>query len=111
MSGMVSAPVLAESLRRMTSADTQSKDSKVASLTVKVDTGLGDTEFSGFVEVGKKILLEVWDEQKLRNEFLGEVYIHDLEECRELYEGSFNLNHAVPESIKREGKIFTSYQR
>merc|ERR1719174_716931 len=109
MSGMVSAPVLAESLRRMTSADTEPKESKVASLTVKVDTGMGDTEFAGFVQVGKKILLEVWDHKGTgRNEFLGEVYINDLEECREMYEGSFPLQPATQESIKRE--VFKGYQ-
>jgi hypothetical protein len=110
MSGMAGAPVLAESLRRMTSADTQTKDSKVASLTVKVDTGMGDTEFAGFVQVGKKILLEVWDHKGTgRNEFLGEVYINDLEECREMYEGSVPLQPATTESIKRD--VFKGYHQ
>merc|ERR1719163_2066003 len=103
MSGMVGAPVLAESLRRMTSADTEAKESKVASVTVQVDTGMGDTEFAGFVQVGKKILMEVWDHKGTgRNEFLGEVYINDLEECREMYEGSFRLQPATQESTKRD---------
>jgi hypothetical protein len=103
MSGMTGAPVLAESLRRMTSADTDARESRQASLTVKVDTGMGDTEFAGFVQVGKKILLEVWDHKGTgRNEFLGEVYINDLEECREMYEGSFPLQPATQESIKRD---------
>jgi hypothetical protein len=64
MSGMVGSPVLAESLRRMTSADTTPKESQIANLRVKVDTGIGDTEFAGFVSVGKKILMEVWDKKK-----------------------------------------------
>ena len=49
--------VLAESLRRMTSSDTAPKFSPVASLDFKVDTGFGDTAFSDFVDVGKKVLL------------------------------------------------------
>merc|ERR1719313_1703902 len=109
MSGMTGAPVLAESLRRMTSADTDARESRQASLTVKVDTGMGDTEFSGFVQVGKKILLEVWDNKGTgrSSEFLGEVYIDDLEECRDMYEGNFPLRPATQESIKRE--IYTGY--
>merc|ERR1719183_2431036 len=112
MSGMVGSPVLAESLRRMTSADTMPKESKIASLTVKVDTGMGDTEFAGFVSVGKKVLMEVWDKKKGGgNEFLGEVWINDLEECREMYEGSFPLQPASADSGGGSHKrdIFVSY--
>jgi hypothetical protein len=108
MSGMIGAPILAESLRRMTSADTDPKESKEATLTVKVDTGVGDTEFSGFVQVGKKMLMEVWDSQTTGNKFLGEVYINDLEECREMYEGSFPLQAATKESIDRQ--FFKEYK-
>jgi hypothetical protein len=92
----------------MTSADTQPKEGKSVNLKVQVDTGMGDTDFAGFIQVGKKILMEVWDEKTLgRNEFLGEVYINDLEECREMYDGAFPLQPATTESINRQ--IYTSY--
>merc|ERR1719163_1708330 len=109
MSGMVGSPVLAESLRRMTSADTEAKPAKEASLTLKVDMGMGDESFSGFVSVGKKVLFEVWDAKGITSEFLGEVYINDLEECREMYEGSFPLQAGTLESTKREKQIYKGY--
>jgi hypothetical protein len=105
MSGMVGSPVLAESLRRMTSADTEAKPAKEASLTLKVDMGMGDESFSGFVSVGKKVLFEVWDAKGITSEFLGEVYINDLEECREMYEGSFPLQAGTLESILGYSRI------
>jgi len=78
-------------------------------LTLKVDMGMGDESFSGFVSVGKKVLFEVWDAKGMTSEFLGEVYINDLEECREMYEGSFPLQAATLESTKREKQIYKGY--
>merc|ERR1719313_2187229 len=39
---------------------------------------------------------------KMSNDFLGEVYINDLEECVQMYEGSFKLQPATTMSIKRD---------
>jgi hypothetical protein len=99
IASMVNSTVLGESLRRMTSADTKSKPAKSIDVEFEVNTGFGNDEFADFVDVGQKVLLEVWDKDNLgTQQFCGEVWLNDLEECRELYEGTFDLKASTTAS-------------
>jgi hypothetical protein len=80
MACMLKSTVLAESLRRMTAADSTAVAPDELDVTVQVDTGAGDEEFIEQVDVGKRILLEVWDSDIGKDDFLGEAIITNLEQ-------------------------------
>eukprot|EP00746_Dinoflagellata_sp_MGD_P074630 gnl/MRDRNA2_/MRDRNA2_30116_c0_seq1.p1 gnl/MRDRNA2_/MRDRNA2_30116_c0~~gnl/MRDRNA2_/MRDRNA2_30116_c0_seq1.p1 ORF type:complete len:2643 (+),score=515.69 gnl/MRDRNA2_/MRDRNA2_30116_c0_seq1:515-7930(+) len=81
---MLGSPLLGESLRRMTSADHDTMEAKSISLDVTIEDPAGQVETGhddllDLMNVGRTVLLEVWDSSLLGKNVKGDLFLGEAE--------------------------------